>query len=115
MKAWSLMIVLLLIGFNAFCQSTIAWQQVVGGLDNEGAASLIQTSEGKLLFGGWSQSDSSGNKTVSNRGLVDYWVIKTNLQGNIVWQQAYGGSNSDVLSTILETNDGYLIGGHSKS
>ena len=48
-----------------------------------------------------SKSGIGGNKTAPNRGCItgancsDYWVIKTDTNLNIIWDQTYGGNNDD--------------------
>ncbi len=49
-----------------------------------------------------SSSGIGGNKTAPNRGCItgggncsDYWVIKTDTNLNIIWDQSYGGNNND--------------------
>ncbi|MBK7967135.1 MAG: hypothetical protein IPK10_18930 [Bacteroidetes bacterium] len=49
-------------------------------------------------------------------GQTDYWIIKIDSIGNIIWQQTIGGSDSDQLISIRGTNDGGCIcGGNSMS
>src|SRR6185436_8939404 len=77
---------------------------------------MIPTSDGNYLIGGYSYSLISGNKTNTNYGLEDYWVVKIAPDGNILWQQTYGGSDYDELYTLLATSDrGFLLGGTSRS
>lgn len=46
----------------------------------------------------------------------DYWIIKTDLQGEILWQKTMGGDQDDEPIAVLETRDGgYLICGESSS
>ncbi len=54
------------------------WDQSFGGSgdDNANFNSLQQTQEGDYIFGGYSESGISGNKTTANFGLRDGWVIK---------------------------------------
>ena len=39
----------------------------------------------------------------------DYWVVKLNSSGNIVWNKLLGGSNIDVAYSIQQTTDGGFI------
>jgi len=67
-------------------------------------------------LGGYSNSPVSGNKTAPNFGLGDYWVVKLNEDGNVQWQQTYGGDGDDNLFSLIPTKDGgYLLGGNSNS
>src|SRR5690606_38633115 len=94
----------------------IEWQTTIGGNDSELLSSMIQTTDGGFLVGGYSKSNISGEKTENSRGGNDCWIIKLNSSGNIEWQKTIGGSGTDYLFSLIETNDsGYLIGTTSTS
>ncbi|RDC66445.1 T9SS type A sorting domain-containing protein [Adhaeribacter pallidiroseus] len=92
------------------------WNMRYGGRGNEGFAVVIKTVDGGYLSGGNSPSGISGDKTQSSQGKNDYWIVKSDLLGNKLWDKRYGGSGDDYLSTIIQTLDGgYLLGGSSLS
>ncbi len=92
----------------------IAWQKTYGGSVIDITNSVKQTADGGYIIGGYTGS-SNGDVTF-NHGTLDYWVLKTNSTGNIIWQKSFGGSVSDMLKTVSQTSDhGYIIGGVSKS
>ncbi len=92
------------------------WQKTIGGNGQEKLNSIIQTIDGGYLIGGSSSSDVSGEKTEANRGNLDYWIIKLNKSGNIQWQKTYGGSQFDLLKSVVQTKEGgYLLAGYSNS
>ncbi|MEZ5013793.1 MAG: MopE-related protein [Chitinophagales bacterium] len=94
----------------------IQWQNTIGGSDNDHLRSIDITSDGGFILGGYSISNISGDKTEGNIGYDDYWVLKLDSVGNIVWQNTIGGTANDDLATIEETIDGgYIIGGASSS
>ncbi|MEZ5013790.1 MAG: T9SS type A sorting domain-containing protein [Chitinophagales bacterium] len=94
----------------------IQWQKTLGGTSTESLEAILQTSDGGFLVGGYSLSPLSGNKTEGNIGSYDYWIVKLDGTGNIEWQNTIGGSASDKLHCIVQTNDtGYLLGGESES
>jgi hypothetical protein len=102
------------IGFN---QVTKQWDKTYGGSDNDYARSMIKTSDGGCLLGGWSVSSSSGDKTEASRGSADYWIVKIDNNGNKVWDKTLGGSGTDYHGlSMLQTNDnGFIVGGFSNS
>jgi len=92
------------------------WDARFGGPALDRCNSVIQTSDGGFLLGGTSGSDIGGQKLSANRGLDDYWVVKTDATGNLEWEQTFGGSDFEILSSVIQTNDGgYLLGGLSQS
>ena len=95
---------------------TIQWQKTIGGSDVDKLNSLQQTADGGYILGGYSASNTSGDKTENSRGNNDYWVIKLNNSGAIQWQKTIGGSVGDYLYSIQQTTDGgYVLGGYSQS
>ncbi len=93
----------------------IIWQNTIGGNGDDKLKSIIATNDGYLLAGN-TGSVISGDKTAPNLGGIDYWIVKIDTSGNIIWQQTYGGSNNENLTSIVQCNDGgFLIGGDSKS
>ncbi len=99
-----------------FCQSTIQWQKDIGGTGDDFLNASIQTSDGGYLVGGWSDSNISGDKTQNCYGGKDFWVLKLNSIGNILWQKTIGGTGDDEIWSILQTPDkGFLLAGTSDS
>ena len=48
--------------------------------------------------------------------FLDYWLIKIDALGNIIWEKAYGGSENDWFASILQTPDnGFMLVGNSHS
>jgi hypothetical protein len=77
---------------------------------------VVPTLDGGFLVTGFSYSPASGNKTGTNYGLEDMWLVKIDANGNKLWDQVYGGSDYDDLYTTLATSDGgHLLGGPSRS
>ena len=92
------------------------WQKTFGGEGHEELTSLIKTKDGGYLIGGSSESDASGTKSTKNYGNLDYWIVKIDSKGEVVWQNSFGGQYSDELNSITQTTDGgYLLGGSSNS
>ena len=94
----------------------IEWQNTIGGSDNDGYPSIKQTSDGGYILATNSISNISGDKTENNKGYSDYWIIKLDSSGEILWQKTYGGDQVESEPKIVETSDGgYFVGGSSKS
>lgn len=102
---------------TSFAQAPpVQWQKTIGGSGSEYLYSLHQTADGGYILGGYSTSDTSGNKTENSRGGRDYWVVKLDVTGTIQWQKTIGGSSVDVLNSLQQTTDGgYILGGTSRS
>ncbi|MBL7914795.1 MAG: T9SS type A sorting domain-containing protein [Bacteroidia bacterium] len=104
-----------LISSISFAQE-IEWQRTIGGQNSDRCNSIIQTSDGGYMLGGYSESSISGDKTENGIGYADYWILKVDFAGNIEWQNTIGGADVDNLYSIIQTADGgYLLGGSSDS
>jgi hypothetical protein len=94
----------------------IQWQNTIGGSDWDRLHSIKQTLDGGYILGGYSRSNISGDKTEISLGDFDYWILKTDSFGNILWQNTIGGSGGEILYSIQQTSDGgFLLGGNSYS
>ena len=76
---------------------SIIWQNTIGGMDLDYRPNIIQTEDGGYLVGGISNSGISGDKTEASFGYTDIWILKLDLDGNILWQKSLGGSLYDNL------------------
>ena len=94
----------------------IVWENTIGGTGDDHLTAVSPTPDGGCVLGGYSNSNISGDKTENNIGDWDYWVVKLNSTGGIVWQNTIGGNQYDILNDIQTTSDGgYIIAGHSAS
>lgn len=94
----------------------IIWQKTIGGSGNDTVFSIKQTSDGGYIIGAASDSNISGDKTENSRGGLDYWILKLNSSGAIIWQKTYGGAQPEFYAFVDETTDGgYFVGGYSDS
>jgi hypothetical protein len=92
----------------------IEWEKKYGGPDAEYMRSMKQTSDGGYIIGG--ESLSNEGNVYANLGKRDWWIVKIDSIGEIQWVKTIGGSDSDYLGDIIETNDGnYLAVGDSWS
>jgi hypothetical protein len=106
------------------------WQKTIGGMSQEKLKSVCLTKDGGYILGGSSSSPKPssgmeqypeelaqyGEKKSEAYGNMDYWLVKLDDKGKIVWQKTYGGIYEDELRSIEATNDGgYIVGGYSNS
>lgn len=91
------------------------WTKCYGGSDGERAASVVETYDGGLVFGGHSDSQD-GDVSMGTNGHVDYWLVKTDSIGNVLWSKTYGGSSMDIAHSIcLASDSGIVMGGFTQS
>jgi hypothetical protein len=92
------------------------WENSFGGNSNDDLTTLQLTSDGGYILGGYSASGISGNKTSTNYGGLDYWIVKLDNDGNKMWEISFGGSADDDLYGVEPlAGGGYLLAGYSYS
>ena len=92
----------------------IIWQKNYGGSGYDYCLSVDITSDGGYIMSGY--SNSTDHDITFNHGDYDTWIVKTDADGNIIWQKSYGGSNTEYNNSIFETVDGnYFVVGSSLS
>ncbi|MBK8683055.1 MAG: putative metal-binding motif-containing protein [Bacteroidetes bacterium] len=84
----------------------LVWQKAYGGNDGEAGYSIINI-ENQYVIAGIS-GDVNGDVTTNN-GFTDYWIIKIDEEGEILWQKSIGGSSSETAYAICNTYDNHLI------
>jgi len=86
----------------------VQWEKTYGGASYEYALKVKETNDGGYLLGGTTLTYGEGSN--------DYYLIKTDNNGNSQWEKTYGGWNVDVLNDMEQTSDGgYILIGKSQS
>lgn len=107
MKNYYFVLVILTFTINAQ-QVTINWQDVYGGEGSEISYAHTLTTDGGRIIAGSSSTESNGES--------DFWIFKTDEDGEIIWEKKYGGSNNDIIYDIKQTADGgYIVAGSTYS
>jgi PKD repeat protein len=92
------------------------WDKMYGGTEPEWIYSLEITSDNNYLIGGFSGSDSTGNVSHHSHGSDDYWIVKIDSIGSIIWDRLYGGTGGDDFTYLSPTtDDGFILTGWSWS
>jgi nitrous oxidase accessory protein NosD len=84
------------------------WFKTYGGVNDDQAHSMVETTDGGYLLAGYTNSFGAGG--------YDFWLVKTDSLGNMQWNQTYGGANDDVAYSVIQTSDGgYAVAGYTYS
>lgn len=88
------------------------WNQTYG-IANDGARSLVRTSDGGFALAGFTYIWDPANLGVGN---YDFWLVKTDSKGVMEWNQTYGGPDEEAAYALIETSDGgYALAGYTRS
>lgn len=94
----------------------IAWQKTYGGSRVDILKVICQTTDGGAIIAGSSNSPMSGDKTEGGYGFQDFWLIRIDKSGEIIWQRTIGAEGDDDLSCMIRLRDGnYIVAGTSNS
>jgi len=95
----------------------IVWQKSYGGYDVDEPIYISKILGGSIIAFGVTYSndgDVNGNHSMPGGYDSDLWTLKLSMEGEIEWQQCYGGWGSERLETphtILKKGDyNYVIG-----
>ncbi|MCW4017495.1 MAG: hypothetical protein NWF00_02240 [Candidatus Bathyarchaeota archaeon] len=64
----------------------VLWNCTYGGIGEDGASALVQTADGGYACAGSTNSYGNGN--------FDFWLVKTDGDGNALWNQTFGGAGA---------------------
>ncbi len=94
------------------------WERAYGGSNFDQLKTIIKIENEGFLLGGSSYSNDGDVESGihGNTANSDYWIVRINKEGNIIWEQTYGGSNYEELFALTPAQEGdYIIGGITDS
>ncbi|MDX5348296.1 MAG: T9SS type A sorting domain-containing protein [Hymenobacteraceae bacterium] len=94
----------------------ITWHKSFGGNGHDQLQQLHITPDGNFILAGQSESGANGSKGQASFGGSDFWILKTDPNGNIIWETTLGSDSTDLLFSLFQTtNNGLIAGGRSAS
>jgi len=85
------------------------WSRTFGGLRSDICVSVLQTSDGGFALSGMTYSFGRGSEQ-------NYWLVKTDVEGDSLWSKAYGGEGSEHCLSSSQTPDyGFVLAGYTDS
>lgn len=99
---------LVILTVNLSAQPDIIWQTTYGGSGLDYCYAARQTADNGFVF--------AGVKTLSCGNGADFWLLKTDQDGSIQWQNSFGGTANDYAYSLTQTSDGgYVLTGFTES
>ena len=78
----------------------LLWEENFGGSESDRGSSVVSTTDGGLVVTGY--TDSFGSR-------VQVYLLKTDSDGNLLWERDFGGPEGDYGTSIVEKADGRLV------
>jgi len=101
-------------GTKLDAEGNLQWRKYFGGTNNDRAHAVVQAEDGGFVLSGFTESDDFDIK--SSRGSYDFWVVKIDAQGEMLWEQSFGGSGIEISYDMIKTNDNnYVVVGNTFS
>jgi hypothetical protein len=92
----------------------LVWRRYYGGSNNDRAYAVTTAPEGGFLVVG--ATESTDFDIGASRGSYDYWVLRLDRDGELLWERSFGGSGIDRAFDVCRSSDGhYLIAGNTLS
>jgi Secretion system C-terminal sorting domain len=82
----------------------LLWEKTYGGSQSEMARSCVQAPDGNYYVMG--STNSTNGDVTGNHGSGDFWVLKLDTIGNLIWQKALGGTGAELGWRVQPTADG---------
>jgi hypothetical protein len=100
--------ILFLLSNDCMAQPDTLWTRVYGGEGYDWGYSVQQTADSGFIIMGQTNSFGEGN--------LDFWLLKTNANGDTLWTKTYGGNEDDEGWCVHQTLDGgFIMSGHTES
>ncbi len=87
-------------------KGNLLWNHTYGGISDDQANAIIQTTDGGYAIVGTSAS-------FGLNGYFDAWLLKTDSEGNLQWNKTFGFPDWDEAEAIIQISDGFLFTGHT--
>ncbi len=86
----------------------IQWNQTYKGEKDERIYTIIQTLDGGFAL--------AGKTTVSSDFNSEIWLVKTDVMGEIQWNQTYQGTKDETAYSLIQTSDeGFILAAISQT
>lgn len=85
----------------------LQWRKYFGGTNNDRSYAAVEVANGDYVLVGTSESTDVDIR--NPRGGYDIWVIKIDNNGNLIWEQSFGGRETDGANAVIFTSDQKIV------
>jgi len=82
-------------------EGNLKWEKTYGGPGMDTGAAVLQTADGGYLVAGSTNSFGSGG--------YDVYLVKTDPQGNAEWENTFGDTGDEIVTSITHSPDGGCV------
>ena len=87
---------------------TPEWSKVYGGEGFDAGKAVVESEDNGFILSGYTRSFGDGDE--------DFYLIKTDEQGDTLWTKTYGGMSDEAAQSVKQTPDnGYIAAGYTRS
>jgi hypothetical protein len=92
----------------------VEWRGYFGGTNNDRAHGAVQSEDLGFVMAGFSESNDFDIS--DTQGSYDFWLVKVDDKGNMLWERSFGGSGIEIAYDIAKTDDNaYVVVGNTFS
>ncbi len=92
----------------------LLWHKNYGGSGSDNGLDIWHKETGNFLIAG--TTNSTDIDIEQNNGMSDIWLFEIDNEGNIIWDETYGGSDNEYFGGFyVDENDDIFIVGGTKS
>ncbi len=89
-------------------QGELEWSHAYGGEEMDDCYALVQTGDDGFALAGYTTSLGAGG--------LDFYLVRTDAEGDQLWQHAFGGEDDEICYALRETRDGgFILAGSTQS
>ncbi|MFK7979219.1 MAG: T9SS type A sorting domain-containing protein [Saprospiraceae bacterium] len=77
------------------------WQKAFGGPYNDRGFSLTEAKDGGYIL--------TGRTELIEDESADVYLVRTDTDGNLLWEQNFGGADIEVGESVIEASDGSIV------
>ena len=91
----------------------LIWENKIGGSEHENISNIKELENGEILITG--STDSNDGDVSFNHGGNDFWMLRLNSSGEVIWDKTFGGTSDDNLHVTMFEDDGIVMTGRTYS
>lgn len=94
-------------------QGQLQWRKYFGGTSNDRSYAAAALPDGSFILAGTSESQDVDIQ--SPKGGYDIWVVKIDSLGSLLWENSYGGAQTDGANAVIYAEDKLYVLGDTRS